>query len=327
MASQVAEADRALGARYDVGEELNADFRNSERGTRITHRRNELFQAGTGVFTIGSCFAESIRKALDANGYAARPRYQDLDVDVATQMAGPLQHINYYTTFSIRQEIERVLDGLGPEPIHLPVKPGKWKVLFQEWEALWQDPLRHGVVALTEEGILDVMAKVDAITRDALERADAFVITLGLIESWVDTVTGRHVWSSKVRNVSPEPDRFTFHLSNYQENYENIRWVCQTISDRFPGKPIVLTVSPVGLLSTFSGRDIVVANTYSKSVLRAVAGAIDGEFANVTYWPSYEFAMSTDIYVEDGRHVLPQGVEYIVGSFLGAHASVEGATP
>src|SRR6185436_15689090 len=143
MASQVAEADRALGARYDVGDELNADFRNSERGTRITHRRNELFEAGTGVFTIGSCFAESIRKALDANGYAARPRYQDLDIDVATQMAGPLQHINYYTTFSIRQEIERVLDGLGPEPIQLPVKPGKWKVLFQEWEALWQDPLRH----------------------------------------------------------------------------------------------------------------------------------------------------------------------------------------
>jgi hypothetical protein len=319
------EADRALGARYEIGSELNSNFRNSERGTRITTVRKELFPARTGVFTIGSCFAENVRNALNANGYAARPRYQDLDIDRATQMAGPLHHINYYTPFAIRQEVERVLDGLGPEPIHLPVAPGKWKVLVEGWEALWQDPLRHGVVAQTEEGILDVMAKIDALTRDALERAEAFVITLGLIESWVDTETGRHVWSSKVRNVSPEPDRFQFRLTDYTENYEAIRWVCQTIADRFPGKPVVITVSPVGLLATFSGRDIVVANSYSKSVLRAVAGAIEVEFPHVTYWPSYEFAMSTDVYQEDGRHVLPEGVEYIISSFLAAHAAVDGA--
>jgi hypothetical protein len=67
----------------------------------------------------------------------------------------------------------------------------------------------------------------------------------------------------------------------------------------------------------------VVANNYSKSVLRAVAGAIEGEFPHVTYWPSYELAMSTDIYQEDGRHVLPEGVDYIIGSFLAAHAAVE----
>jgi len=327
MASQVAEADRTLGARIEVGDELNSEFRHSERGTRITTRRIPLLSPDMTVFTIGSCFAERIRKALDEHDYDARPKYETLDIDTESQMAGPLNHINYYTTFAIRQEIERVLSGLGPEPIQLPVREGAWKVLVHKWEARWQDPLRHGNVARTEEGMLDVMAKVDALTRDALLSADAFVITLGLIESWVDTQTGRHMWSAKVRNVSPEPDRFRFHLSTFQENYENIRWVCQTLADRFPGKPVILTVSPVGLLNTFSGRDIIVANSYSKSMLRTVAGAIDGEFPHVTYWPSYEFAMSTDIYEEDGRHVVPAGVEHIVSQFLGAHADGGSVAP
>jgi hypothetical protein len=35
--------------------------------------------------------------------------------------------------------------------------------------------------------------------------------------------------------------------------------------------------------------------------------------------------MSTDVYQEDGRHVLPEGVEYIISSFLAAHAAVDGA--
>ena len=40
------------------------------------------------------------------------PGSRTLDIDLDTQMAGPLRHINYYTTFSIRQEVERVLDGV-----------------------------------------------------------------------------------------------------------------------------------------------------------------------------------------------------------------------
>jgi hypothetical protein len=203
------------------------------------------------------------------------------------------------------------------------VAPGAWPVRFQGgWEARWQDPLRHGCVAAAEEGILDVMTKVDTLNRDAIERADAFVLTLGLIETWVDSATGLHAWSSKVRTVSPEPARFSFHLSTYEENLDNVRWICRTLSRRFPGKPIIISVSPVPLLKTYTGWDIVVANTYSKSMLRTVAGAVDIEFADVTYWPSYELCTHADIYKPDGRHVADEAVGHIVTRFLEAHAAV-----
>lgn len=325
MSTGVVVEDKALRGRIAVTAELNDRWSESERGTNITARRHELFAEGVSVFTIGSCFAQEIRSALNANGFAARPRYEEIDIDPATQMAGPLGHINYYTTFSIRQEIQRVLFGLDIDPIHLPVAPGAWTPRGRTWEARYQDPLRHGVVAANEEAIVDVMAKVDDVTRTALLGADAFVITLGLIESWIDTITGLHAWSSKVSWVSPDPGRFRFHLGTYEENYENVAWICQTLADRCPGKPVIVTVSPVGLLQTYSGRDIVVANTYSKSVLRAVAGAIEADFQGVTYWPSYEFATSTDSFEADGRHVTRAAVDHIVSQFLAAHTTSAGA--
>jgi GSCFA family len=315
-----------LGAAIVVGDEINDDFRYSERGTKVTARRKELIAPGASVFAIGSCFAQEIRRALNDNGFDARPRFEELEIDLDTQMAGPLQHINYYTTFSIRQELQRVLDQVPADPPHLPVAPGAWNVRFQGgWEALWQDPLRHGCVATTEAGILDVMAKTDAISLDALERADAFVFTLGIIESWVDTVTDLHVWSSKVRSVSPDPERFAFHLSTYEENLENLRWVCSTIGERFPGKPVVVSVSPVSMLNTYTDWDVVAANTYGKSMLRTVAGAIEVEFPHVTYWPSYELCTHADIYKPDGRHVRDDAVDHVVSQFLAAHAAGGGA--
>ena len=322
MASQVAAVDRVLGARIEVGDEINDDFRFSERGTRVTARRNELIRAGASVFAIGSCFAQEIRRALNDHGFDARPRFETLDIDLDSQMAGPLRHINYYNTFSIRQELERVLDGVPSAPPHLPVAPGAWTARFQGgWEARWQDPTRHGCIAATEDGILDVMAKTDALSREALERAEAFIFTLGIIETWVDRVTGLTAWSSKVRSVSPEPERFEFHLSTYEENLDNLRWVCRTIGERFPGKPVVVSVSPVAMLNTYTQWDVIKANTYGKSMLRTVAGAIETEFDHVTYWPSYELCTRADIYKQDGRHVRGDAVDHVVSQFLEAHAA------
>jgi hypothetical protein len=318
----VIEARTAFGAAIEVGDAINDDFRYSERGTRITARREELIPQGARVFAIGSCFAQEIRRALNDNGFDARPKFDTIEIDLDSQMAGPLGHINYYSIFSIRQELERVLDGVPAEPPHQPIKPGAWNARYQGgWEALWQDPLRHGCVARTEEGILDVMQKVDVVSRDALEQAEAYVFTLGLIETWVDTVTGLHAWSSKVRSVSPDPERFVFHLSTYEENLANLRWVCQTIADRFPGKPVIVSVSPVSMLNTYTGWDIVKANTYGKSLLRTVAGALETEFPHLTYWPSYELCTHADIYKPDGRHARDDAVDHTVQRFLEAHAA------
>lgn len=320
-----------LKGRIEVDDKVNQLWQDSEAGHRIGVTPDPLIKPGSSVFTIGSCFAQNIRFALNDSGHRARPEYESLDIDRSRQQAGPLRHINYYDTFSIKQEFERVLSE-PTDPYYVPVTPGRWPITpgqwghtdedYEPWDARYQDPRRHGVIASSEEGIIDVMSKVDTLMREAIETAEVFIITLGLIESWVDTQTGSHVWSSKVRAVSPTRNRFQFHQSDYGENYANLAWVCDTIADRFPGRPIVITVSPVGLLRTFTDNDVVVANNYSKSVLRAVAGAIDAAYDHVTYWPSYELALVSDVFKEDGRHVERHAVDHIVDRFIAAHATL-----
>ena len=91
------------------------------------------------------------------------------------------------------------------------------------------------------------------------------------------------------------------------------------IAEHFPQKKIIVTISPVALKRTFSGRDIIIANMESKSIFRAVATSISREFSNVIYWPSYEIVLARDVYEEDGRHVTPDGVNAIVDQFLAVH--------
>lgn len=66
--------------------------------------------------------------------------------------------------------------------------------------------------------------------------------------------------------------------------------------------PAGFTVSPVPLYLTFSGEDIIVANTYSKSVLRAVCNAVENSRKRVDYFPSYEaVTLSTRFILEKDR--------------------------
>ena len=97
--------------------------------------------------------------------------------------------------------------------------------------------------------------------------------------------------------------------------------VCSLLKNHFPDKPVILTVSPVPLTRTFTSNDIVVANTESKSILRAVAARLAKENANVTYWPSYEIALARDLFEDDGRHVRREGIDLIVDQFIKVHAS------
>jgi hypothetical protein len=74
---------------------------------------------------------------------------------------------------------------------------------------------------------------------------------------------------------------------------------------------ILLTVSPVPLTKTFTNEDAVVANSYSKSVLRVCAQELKERHPEVDYFPSFEIVSSCglDSFKEDNIHVrLPLAV-------------------
>jgi hypothetical protein len=72
-------------------------------------------------------------------------------------------------------------------------------------------------------------------------------------------------------------------------------------------------------MNTFSTMDIVVANTWAKSLLRAVAQEWAAAHANVDYFPSYEIVQNSDraaAWEPDLRHVKGAGAQHIMELFL-----------
>jgi len=91
-----------------------------------------------------------------------------------------------------------------------------------------------------------------------------------------------------------------------------------------PELRIVLTVSPVPLTATATGAHVLVASTYSKSVLRAAAGQLAQEREYVEYFPAYELiasAPSRAVFFERNlRSVSAAGVDFVMRHFFAGMA-------
>ena len=117
-----------------------------------------------------------------------------------------------------------------------------------------------------------------------------------------------------------DPDRYKFYLTSFAENLANLEMI-HTLLSRYGHSDVrvIVTVSPVPLMNTFSTMDIVVANTWAKSLLRAVAQEWAAAHSNVDYFPSYEIMQNSDrlaVWEHDLRHVKGVGVQHIMELFL-----------
>jgi hypothetical protein len=90
-----------------------------------------------------------------------------------------------------------------------------------------------------------------------------------------------------------------------------------------PAVRFLLTVSPVPLTATASSDHVLTATTYSKSVLRAVAGQLTQEHADIDYFPSYELIASHwsggAFFDLNLRTVTSDGVEAAMRLFFSQH--------
>jgi hypothetical protein len=86
-----------------------------------------------------------------------------------------------------------------------------------------------------------------------------------------------------------------------------------------PTARILLTVSPVPLIATYTDEHVLVATTHSKAILRAVASAAAAEHENVYYFPAYEIItgnFSRGRYFEGNlRTIAPEGVAHVMRVF------------
>jgi hypothetical protein len=222
---------------------------------------------------------------------------------------------NIYTCRQLLQLAQEAFDG-KPDP----------DIVWRQKER-FSDALRPNVepdgLASAEE-TLALRANHLKKVRILFRRMDVFVYTFGLTEAWTHKSTGK-VYPTCPGTLSGEFDPTIHELKNFthSEVYADFCVFRKLIKRANPQVKFLLTVSPVPLTATAEEQHVLLATTYSKSVLRAVAGELERTFEDVDYFPSYELIASPGsrgfFYEPNLRSVNPAGVATVMQMFFAAH--------
>jgi len=264
-------------------------------------------------YAIGSCFARGVENCLQSNGIAvesAAPEFSTLQP--AKEGTSGLGFTNKYNTYSMLNELRWALD---PEAVF------PQESIVRLTTTNWYDP--HTNPTLSFVGLDETLqrrALMQAVTT-RIKNCRAIVVTLGLAEVWRDVRADVYLNCTPIPSLfKSEPSRYEFHLTTFAQNWSNLEAIYDLlVRYGHPDFRVIVTVSPVPLMNTFSTMDIVVANAWAKSLLRAVAQEWAMAHPNVDYFPSYEIVQNSDraaVWEKDLRHVTGSGVQHIMKLFV-----------
>lgn len=268
--------------------------------------------ADGAYFMIGSCFARGLESVLANNHYNVKSLSKEFERFESAGVGSPLGSTNRYNTGSILNEFRWALD---------PTQPFPEEAILDIDDQLSFDPHMNPTLKLADRASTLERRKIYTGVMRELANADVIIITLGLVETWIDSAIGAPTnVAPDPRAVRQAPDRFVFKRLTCAENLENLESI-HALLERYgkPGHRIIVTVSPVPLMTTFTQEDVVVANTYSKATLRAAATDFVELHDNVDYFPSYEIVMNSNnaaVWLEDKRHVRGQFGVQIMKLFI-----------
>jgi tetratricopeptide (TPR) repeat protein len=160
-----------------------------------------------------------------------------------------------------------------------------------------------------------------------LASSQVVIVTLGLVEAWFDKRSGLYINRTPPKRAS-DPARFELHVLDYADVVRALEEMVGLLDQVCPRDyRLVLTVSPVPLTATFTEDDVAVANSYSKSVLRAAVEPFVASRPHIEYFPSYESVLLTDRSVafgDDQVHVRHNIVRFNVDRMIARYVKSEG---
>ncbi|MCC6919398.1 MAG: GSCFA domain-containing protein [Alphaproteobacteria bacterium] len=285
------------------------------------------------VATAGSCFAQHISRRLRRMGFNfldAEPPPPWMNAAAQRDFGYGIFSARYGNIYTSRQLKQLLLETLGT---------------FVPAERVWEtdgrfyDPFRPSVEPQGFESAAEVLLARDTLLRGVrriLKTADVFVFTLGLTECWRSREDGAvYPTCPGTQAGAFDARRHEFVNLTYGEILADMRDVIRLLRRRRPAMRFILTVSPVPLTATASGRHVLTATTHSKAILRAVAGQLTDEFDFVDYFPSYELITAPSFggrfYAANKREVTDEGVSVVMDlfqrEFCAAPAEARPATP
>ncbi|MET0904063.1 MAG: GSCFA domain-containing protein [Acidimicrobiales bacterium] len=276
-----------------------------------------VLHADTRVATAGSCFASNLVKWLPSLGLTpfvteqAPGWFSPAEAEAHHYGDFSARYGNIYTVRQLRQLVEQALGERGPID-EIDEVDGAWFDLLRPH-------IRAGGFKTLAEARQDRRYHLRCVER-LLRECDVFVFTLGLTEAWVNGRTGT------VYAVCPGTVAGTFdpavHLPvnfDYPAICEDLTWTIDAVTRVNPSVQWVVTVSPVSMVATHTDDNILVASMYSKSVLRAVCGAVSKTRENVTYFPGYEIVAAPQSFgqylTSNLREVTERGMRHVLEVF------------
>lgn len=274
------------------------------------------------IATAGSCFAQHIKQQLTNRGFAVLDSEKPpvtARKTIAQKYGYRLFSGRYGNIYTTRHLLQITQEAFG---------------LFQPANAIWEregrffDAMRPTVEPgglETAELVLKHRARHLARFQKLLKTTELFIFTFGLTEAWIDRKTGT-TYPTAPETVAGtfDPDVFVFKNFKYEEIYRDFLRFKALVEKINPSIKFLLTVSPVPLTATARDDHVLVATTYSKSILRAVAGRLADEYDTIDYFPSYEIITaptSKGFYFEPNmRSVSDAGVEAVMKVFFAQHA-------
>lgn len=273
------------------------------------------------IATAGSCFAQHVSNYLQKNGYQVldvEPPPSALPEEEAKRFGYKIYSARFGNIYTVRQLLQLTRDAKSGfvDPADIWTKDGRY------YDALRPNVEPEGLDSLEEALALREhhLGRVKLM----FQRMNVFVFTLGLTEAWTHGKSGR-VYPTAPGTIagSYDPEVHVFRNFGFNEIHEDFVEFHDLIREWNPDIRIILTVSPVPLTATATDDHVLIATTYSKSILRSVAGALAAECANIDYFPSYEMIASPwskgFFYEANMRSVNPGGVAAVMRVFFEQH--------
>jgi hypothetical protein len=274
--------------------------------------------ASTKVATAGSCFAQHITRHLNAAGTgiyiteSAHPLVAQFGGEVDSYRLFSARYGNIY---SARQCLEMFNQAFGRAPVILDLV---------EQDGRFYDLLRPNAIpngfATWDQARADRLFHLRCV-KTLFETADVFVFTLGLTETW-HNLEGRYTYPvcPGTARGSYDPRLHLFRNFSYPEVLADLEALVSGLAGVNAALKVILTVSPVPLVATNTDKNVLIASSYSKSILRAACGYIDSLYDHVQYFPSFEIVSSAASFgqylASDLREVSERGVAHVMQTFF-----------
>ena len=315
MAPTDAAADRS-GCPYN-GLPEKAFFRND------TLRRGDLalqpdpvlsFTPATRVMSAGSCFAARIADYIRRSGVTYLSSDDRIATDDAVREESPnlfsLRYGNIYTARHLLQLLQRAAGELAVAPPVTQDSNGRYRNLLRPSVLSYASP----TLLLADDAAH--LRNVAAVIREA----NVFIFTLGLTEYWMELHSSLALPSTPGCGDGPyDPARHRFHNASLEEVVDELQQSIDLLHRLNPALHVLLTLSPVPLVATYTRVSAIEATFYSKSLLRQAIAVACASRPRVSYFPSYEIITNPHViaqnFAPDMRSVSDAGVARVMAHF------------